>query len=52
MKSSERLKVEAFIDSNIILKYLAGVEKASKLIDQIDIGFINPKLFQKFFTVI
>ena len=42
MKSLEKSRVEAFIDSNVILRYLAGVEEASKLIKQIDIGFINP----------
>jgi len=34
--------VEAFIDSNIILKYLEGDPRAKKILDIVDVGFINP----------
>jgi len=34
--------VEAFIDSNIILKYLEGDTRAEEILDIVDIGFINP----------
>ena len=34
--------MEAFIDSNVILKYLEGDKRAESLLDKVDVGFINP----------
>ena len=42
MKLLGRSKVEAFIDSNVILRYLCGDIEAKKLLDAVEVGFINP----------
>ncbi len=40
-----RLRVRVFFDSNVFLKYLAGVEEAKKLIDKVEYsewrGYVN-----------